>query len=170
MLRGAPLGDTIRPMRKRWVLFIGVPCVALFLGGCTQSLTFQVAVRNETSKPITVGFTKEGGGPFEPQWATPEQIAIQSPDHPEAKWDCVEVPPGKTGVAGPITGNFDSHAVALLRVYGATGPMEDLMAISRGSPARVDVPLSPGRNAIIIRDAGGGRLAAEHVQLPPPEK
>ena len=150
-------------MTPRWICLIGLACL---LAGCAQQRTFQVAVRNETTQPITVGFAKEEGGPFEPAWATPEEVAIGTPSYAEHNWDSVEVPPGRTGVAGPIAGKFDGNARAFLRVYAATGKLEDLIAISRSSPHRADVLLSPGRNAIIVR-VENDRLVAQRVQLPP---
>ena len=144
----------------------GLLALAVVLTGCAQARTYQVAVRNETARPITVGFAKEDGGPFEPAWATPEEVAIESPRYSERTWDSVEVPPGRTGVAGPITGRFDSTARAFLRVYAATGGLNDLLAVSRGSPGRADVPLAPGRNALIVREETG-RLVVERVKLPP---
>jgi hypothetical protein len=145
---------------------IYLSALAALAAGCSQTRTYEVAVRNETSHPLTVGFAKEEGGPFEPAWATPEEVAIGSPAYAEREWDSVVVPPGKTGVAGPLQGKFDSAARAFLRVYGAEGSLNDLMAISRGSPRRADVPLAPGRNAIIVRDERG-KLVAERVKLPP---
>jgi hypothetical protein len=137
---------------------------AVLLTGCAHTRSYQVAVRNETAEPITVGFAKEEGGPFEPAWATPEQVAIESPTYTERTWDSVVVPPGKTGVAGPLQGKFDSTARAFLRVYAATGALNDLLAISRGSPRRAEVPLCAGRNALIVRNEEG-RLVVERVNL-----
>ena len=142
---------------------------AAALPGCAHTRSYQVAVRNETAEPITVGFAKEEGGPFEPAWATPEQVAIESPTYTERTWDSVVVPPGKTGVAGPLEGRFDSAARAFLRVYAATGALNELLAISRGSARRADIPLEPGRNALIVHDLQG-RIVVERVNLPPPAK
>jgi hypothetical protein len=150
---------------RRIALFTLVAAAAL-LTGCARTKTFQVAVRNETTEPLTVGFAKEEGGPFEPNWATPEEVAIDSPSYSERNWDSVVVPPGRTGVAGPIQGKFDSAARAFLRIYGATGSLNDLLAISRGSPRRADVPLAPGRNALVVREEAG-KLMVERVQLAP---
>ena len=148
---------------------LSVLVLAASVVGCAKTRSYQVAVRNETSEPITVGFAKEDGGPFEPEWATPEEVAIEGPDVPERNWDSVVVPPGRTGVAGPLKGRFDGTAKAVLRVYGTKGTLDELMAISRGSPRRADVHLYPGRNALIVRDEGG-KLTAERVELPPPPK
>lgn len=166
MFRPAAGIDTIAAMRQRCFLLLA--CVALFTG-CAHKQSFQVAVRNETSEPITVGFAKEEGGPFEPAWATPEQVAIDAPTYSERAWDSVVVPPGKTAAAGPLTGKFDSSARASLRIYAGSAEISDLLAITKGSPHRADVPLVPGRNALIVRD-DGGTLTVEHVPLPEPKK
>lgn len=152
-------------MTRRWIL---LPLLVAAVVGCSDTRSYQVAVRNETRDPITVGFTKEEGGPFEPHWATPEELAIATPDPnaPGRGWDSVVVPPGRTGAAGPIKGKFDGAAKAVLRVYGSKGPVDELLAISPGSPRRVDVPLAPGRNALIVRD-DGGRLTVERVPVSP---
>ena len=145
-----------------------IPVLAALLVGCAQTRSYQVAVRNETADAITVGFAKEDGGPYEPQWASPEDIAIEHPGESRG-WDSVVVPPGRTGVAGPLTGKFDGTARATLRVYSGKGEMNELMAISRGSPRLADVPLTPGRNALIVKDEGG-KLKVERVQLAAPKE
>jgi hypothetical protein len=142
--------------------------LAAALVGCAETRSYQVAVRNETPEEITVGFAKEGGGPYEPQWATPEEIALASPADDGRNWDSVVVPPGKTGVAGPVKGKFEGGAKPFLRVYGAKGALNELLSISRGSPRRADVPLVAGRNALIVKE-DAGKLTVEHVQLPAPK-
>jgi hypothetical protein len=149
-------------MMWRWITLLALS--ALMMTGCAQTRSYQVAVRNETRDPITVGFAKEEGGPFEANWATPEQVAIESPTYVERNWMSVVVPPGKTGVAGPIQGKFDANARAFLRVYGATGELNDLLAISRGSLRRADVPLAQGKNALVVREEKG-KLAVERVSV-----
>jgi hypothetical protein len=150
-------------MTSKW-MGASVVAAAVLMAGCAQTRSYQVAVRNETAAPITVGFAKEEGGPYEPQWATPEEVAMEHPGDPEHGWDSVVVPPGKTGAAGPLQGKFDTTAKASLRVYAGTGELNELLAISRGSPRRADVPLAPGRNALIVRD-DGGKLKVERVHL-----
>lgn len=133
--------------------------------GCAQTRSYQVAVRNETAQPITVGFAKEEGGPLESHWATPEDVAIGAPSYSERNWPSVVVPPGRTGVAGPVTGRFDSTARAFLRVYGSEGALNDLLSISRGDPRRADVPLAPGKNRLIVRERLG-KLEVQRVRRP----
>jgi hypothetical protein len=134
------------------------------LGGCAATRTYEVAVRNESAGPITVGMLKDGGK-YEPQWASPEQAVVRTASENEQGWPSVVVPPGKTGYTGPVKGNFSGGAAAELRAYAGELQLSDVLAISRGSPRRVDVPLQPGRNAIIIRDKDG-RLAYERVPVP----
>lgn len=144
------------------------PCLAfvlLCLAGCADNRTYQIAVRNETTQPITVGVVKDGGK-YEPQWASPEDVVVRTSGEDERGWNSVVVPPGKAGTAGPVMGNFAGGAVAELRVYTGDLQLSDVLAISRYSPNRLDVPLDPGRNAIIVREEKG-KLMYERVKLPP---
>lgn len=149
-------------MRLATLMLLLLPALPLALG-CAPTRTFEIAVRNETVQPITVGVSKEGGR-YEPQWASPEDAALRTRGDNDNGWSSVVVPPGKTGVAGPVKGKFPRGAEAVLRVYAGDLRLSDVLAISRGSPDRVDVPLSPGRNAIIIR-LDGKRLSYERVNL-----
>jgi hypothetical protein len=142
---------------------------ALFLAvGCADTRTYQIAVRNETKQPITVGVAKEGGK-YEPQWRSPEQAVVRSGSDEEKAWDSVVVPPGETRSAGPVTGDFSGGAEATLRVYAGDLQLSDVLSISRGSPSRLDVPLDPGRNAVVVRDEGG-KLSYLKVQVPQEKK
>ena len=144
----------------------GILLPALLLAvGCADTRTYQIAVRNETKQPITVGVAKDGGK-FEPQWASPEDVVVRTTGKDERGWDSVVVPPGQTRSAGPVTGDFSGGAVATLRVYAGDLQLSDMLAISRDSPNRLDVPLDPGRNAIVVHD-DAGKLAYERVKLPP---
>ena len=147
-------------MRSAPLLF----CSLLLLVGCAETRSFQIAVRNETSQPLTAGVTKEGGR-YERQWRSPEQAAVRTTGADERGWDSVVILQGETRSAGPVKGNFSGGAVAILRVYAGDLKLSDVLAVSRGSPGRVDVPLEEGRNAIIIRDPGG-RLSYERVPVP----
>ena len=146
-------------------LVLSLPVLALLLVGCAEKHTFQIAVRNETSRPLTAGLAKEGDGKFEPQWATPEQAVLNTTGDDERGWDSVVIPPGEIRSAGPVTGDFAGGAYAALRVYAGDLQLSDVLAISRHSPDRLDVPLDPGRNAIIVRDKDG-RLTYERVKVP----
>jgi len=72
--------------------------VTLFLAaltGCTPTQSFDISVHNQTNNPVTLWLTKDGP-PFEPLWASPEDLAIQSPGADE-KHGYVVLPPGKEG-------------------------------------------------------------------------
>ena len=133
------------------------------LVGCAETRTFQIAVRNQTSGPITVGVAKEGGK-YEPQWQSPEEAVVRTDGRNERGWDSVVVAPGDTGSAGPVTGDFSGGALAMLRVYKGDLKLSDVLAVSRGSPNRVDVPLEEGRNAIIVREEAG-KLTYDRVEV-----
>jgi hypothetical protein len=144
---------------------LAVALAFALLAGCADNRTYQVAVRNESGGPVTVGLAKEGGK-FERHWATPEEVVIRTTSDDERGWDSVVVPPGDVRSAGPVKGDFARGAAAILRVYQGDLELSDVLAISRRSPSRVDVPLEPGRNAIIVREEKG-RLTYERVKLPP---
>jgi hypothetical protein len=140
-----------------------LPLLSLACG--PKERTYSVAVRNGTERPITIGLAKEGGGPYEPVWAAPEEMAMEPASRqPDPRvmgrsWG-VTVPPGKRGEAGPVKGTFGSGARAMLRVYSGDLTMPEVLAVSRGSPNRVDVELHEGANAYTIQNRGG-KLVAE---------
>ena len=136
---------------------------ALLAVGCAESRTFQIAVRNQTSGPITVGVAKDGGK-YEPQWRSPEEAAVRTDSKDEGGWDSVVIAAGDTGSAGPVSGDFSGNAIAMLRIYRGDLKLSDVLAISRGSPNRLDVPLEEGRNAIVVREEAG-KLAYDRVKL-----
>src|SRR5256885_647147 len=70
---------------------------ACALTGCTTTQTFDVSVKNQTSRPVTVGFVKEGP-PFEAHWASPEDYASLPPSRQPARWGQV-IPEDKIGAA-----------------------------------------------------------------------
>jgi hypothetical protein len=144
--------------------FVTLPFLFLAIG-CAETRSFQVAVRNDTARPLTVGLVKEGGK-YEPQWQSPEQAVMRTTGDDERGWDSVVVAPGAMGAAGPVKGDFARNALATLRVYAGDLQLSDVLAISRGSPSRVDVPLDEGRNAIIVREEAG-KLVYDRVKLPP---
>ena len=134
-------------------LLLSLPALLLALG-CADNHTFQIAVRNETSRPLTAGLAKEGGK-FERQWASPEDAALRTSGDDERGWDSVVIPPGETRSAGPVRGSFADGAIAVLRVYAGDLQLSDVLAVSRGSPNRLDVALDEGRNAIVVREQNG---------------
>jgi hypothetical protein len=125
--------------------------------GCARTENFDVTVRNSTTSPVTLALTKDGP-PFEALWASPEDLAIQSPKA-EEKHGYVVLPPGKEGDVS-LQGKFDKGTRGYLRVYRGDLQVSEMNAIKSDSPNRVDLPLSSGRNVFVIVDTGG-RLAEQ---------
>jgi hypothetical protein len=133
--------------------------------GCSRAPThtFEVFVRNETFEPITIGVTKDGP-PYEARWASPEQIAYRTVTHDEMQWGQV-VHAGRTADT-TVRGQFPSRVYGWLRVYrGENLTLEDLMAVGRDSPNRVDVRLRPGDNVFTVREERN-ELVVERHQVP----
>src|SRR5688572_27925725 len=128
----------------RHVVVLATCCLAT---GCRPTKTFDLAVRNETDDFITLALTKDGP-PFEPVWATPEDIAAHAPhatDGPGFKL----VPPGRTAEA-VVKGTFDKGTGAILRVYRGELEVQEMTKVSPTSPHRLDVPLTPGPNRFTV--------------------
>lgn len=129
---------------------------AVFLAGCSSAreYTFDVSVKNDSAGPVTIWLTKDGP-PLEQGWRSPEQVALRSPGH-EERIGGVLVPPGKTASTGPIKGKFEPGTFAWLRIYdGKYESFSDLLAVSPRSSKRVDQPLDPGVNQLVVRSRNG---------------
>ena len=138
---------------------------ALATCGCTATRTdtFDVDIRNATDEPVTLSLAKDGP-PYEPTWATPEDLALESPKLRE-EWaggpsGMGVVPPGKTASVKGLTGRFDGDSRGFLRAYTGDLTISQMLSKGRESPDRVDVRLAPGANRIVLVDKGG-RIAAE---------
>jgi hypothetical protein len=130
--------------------------LGFFLVGCATTEKFQVVLKNETPDALTIGLAKNGGA-GDPIWESPEEIAITNPGA-ERAWG-VTVPPGKTADTPVVEGKFYNGETAFLRIYGNGSSshldFSHLLAISRGSPNRLDLRLEPGPNFFLIREEGG---------------
>lgn len=143
--------------------------LALFAAGCSgaRDRVYNIAVQNRTSGPVTIGLVKNGG-PFEPAWAAPEDIAV---DHPAARnvhWGHL-VAPGSVGEFS-LHGLFHPRVNAVLRIYDGERSLYELLAMSREDSGRVNVLVPEGPNAVVVIERGGG-LEAHRVppgSLPPP--
>src|SRR6266576_6584350 len=79
--------------------------VTFVIGGCsTEKRTYELAVKNESSKPITIGTIKDG--PSDETWISPEELAISHAREGDQLWGRV-VKPGQTATTGEITGTFE---------------------------------------------------------------
>ena len=140
---------------------------ALTACGCTSTRTdtFDVEIRNDTSGPVTLSLAKDGP-PYEPTWATPEDVAIESPKRRE-EWAGPSgmgvVPPGKTASVKGLTGQFDSGSHGFLRAYAGDLTISQMLSKGSGSPDRVDVPLAAGANRIVLVERSG-RITVEALK------
>lgn len=139
--------------------------LALVAVGCssdTKTYSFQVSVKNATNRPITIWLVKEGP-PVEQGWRSPEQLAMSLPGHEERISGAV-IPPGQSADTGTREGKFAPGAYAWLRVYDGPQRLSEILAISRGNPVRLDVPLDPGISRIVIKDRAGRITAAQEAE------
>jgi hypothetical protein len=117
--------------------------------GCSTE-HFDVVVTNRTSDPVTVWITKDHG-PYEEGWAPPEIVAVGNTE--TGRLGGHVVGPGESCEA-KVKGDISNNNVAILRVYSATD-IDGILAISRGSPDRLDLPLDMGRSDMdVVRQEG----------------
>lgn len=120
--------------------------------GCTSRGNFDITVHNQTTEPLSAGFIK-AGGPMDPRWTTPSEIAILSPQLTDRPWGAL-VPPGKT-VHLKSSSSFRKGSTAYIRIYAGDKTVDELLAISPGSPDLTQRALDNGRSAFVIqRDQG----------------
>jgi hypothetical protein len=158
------------PSRRPHLLWlIALPLLATATIGCTtETRSYQVAVVNKTSQPLTIWMVKEHG-PMQEGWLSPEEIAkLANPPADDQLPDQV-VPPGRTAALGKAKeGEFDKgRGRAVLRVYSGTPSLTQMLAIDRGSMSRLDVPLEPGANNVVIQDTNGIMQAAKPTAAHP---
>ncbi|HEX4794655.1 MAG TPA: hypothetical protein VH370_12720 [Humisphaera sp.] len=134
----------------RTILFL---FASLVLGGCSTTQSFDVSVKNEGARPVTIALTKTGG-PVEDQWASPEQIADRKSEV-SAKHGIVLVAPGKTAHVSDLKAELPSNAHAVLRVYPGDPNYLDMLKMQPGH-GRVDMTLTPGANSFVIHETTTG--------------
>ena len=147
---------------KHAFLLLGLLLASFLLVGCssTKEYTFDISVKNDTGRPITVWLTKDGP-PREEGWRSPEDLAYTSPAHEERIGGKL-VHPGKTAYIDSIKGKFEEGTYAWLRVYdGRYDVFSDLLAVSRGNPKRVDMALDPGKNHLVVKDDKTGKITVQ---------
>ena len=141
--------------------------VASFLVGCSSARTerFDVTVRNDTPRPLTLALVKDGP-PYEAAWATPEDFAIDSSRRRE-EWAGKAgrlrgLPPGKTAEVAGLTGQFAAGTRAFLRVYNGDLTVSQMLSKAHDSPDRVDVILVPGANDLtVVPDGSAIKVRAD---------
>lgn len=147
-------------------IFAGAILLVLFAAavGCgPPTYTFDVTVRNATDQPVSVGLVKNGP-PLEVGWDAPENVAIGAPELGSKRWGTL-IPAGQTTQLKPTKGTFDPGVIGFLRAYEGDRTINELLAVSRDSSDRVDVPLDPGKTTITLVNRKG-RLAAETQASP----
>jgi hypothetical protein len=130
------------------------------MAGCAaDTQTYDVSVKNRSARTVTIALTKTGG-PVEDHWASPEQIADRQ-SSASAEHGIEVVAAGRTANVSGVKGSFPSGTQAILRVYGGEPNIGEMLKLLPGS-SRVDVPLQPGHNDLVVRDSPGG-LTVVHV-------
>lgn len=132
------------------LIFIATAC--LTFAGCARKEAFDIVVRNETRGAITVALTKDGP-PFEALWAGPEDLAIASPRADEQHGFAVLEPGQEADVS--LEGRFQSGVRGYVRAYRGDLLISDMTAIGPASPNRIDLPLRPGINRIVVGEENG---------------
>jgi len=134
--------------------------------GCSapsRTETFDIELENATSGPLTLSLAKDGS-PYEPSWATPQDLAIETPKRRE-EWSggpsgMTAVKAGQTASVQGLKGRFDAGVQGYIRAYAGELTISEMLARAPDSPSRVDVLLKPGMNRIRIIEKSG-HLAAE---------
>ena len=145
---------TRRPLAALLLLTLAAGCGA-------ETRSYSIDLKNDTSQPLTVWPVKSGG-PFEANWASPEDLAIEAPRIPDVRTP-PNVPPGRTLDAGPLVGKFDARSGAVLRVYEGKLNYHQVLAVSTGSAYRFDVPLRPGANRLVAEHTPSGLVVRREL-------
>jgi hypothetical protein len=134
-------------------------CLTFFLlaAGCTTTHSYDVLVTNNLQEPVTVWLTKQHG-PWGDGWYPPEEVAMETTGTTPINGRVI--PPGQTGEA-KASGQFSSDNQAILRVYRSVD-LNQMMAMDRGDPGRVDQPLTPGKSDLDIDLVNGAITAQPH--------
>ena len=131
---------------------------ALVAGGCIETRSYDLTIRNDLATPVTAVLAKTGG-PREAAWTSPEQKVIPPTPASDNTPPGVVIPPGGEETRDGVTGEFDPRfGRAYLRVYEGTPGLNEMTAISKGSPRRVDVLLTPGENRLVVEPDKAGNM------------
>jgi hypothetical protein len=134
------------------MLAVGTGCHAGF-----ETRTYDITVQNNSSKSVSAWLTKDGPV-FEAKWKAPEEWAVERPT--AEPFGFQQIPAGKTAQTGPVSGQFAPETHAILRIYVGQLTFDEILAIGRRSPNRIEIPLRPGKNHIVLSD-DMGRVKAD---------
>ncbi len=135
-------------------LIVFVSPLLLLVGCAAPTYTFQVAVKNETSQPLTLWLTKDGP-PSEPAWISPEELS-QSTYYDVAPISAVVLNPGDARIAEPTSGKFPAGVHAILRIYDGNLKFSQILATGRDSMLRIDQTLQhEGLNQFVVHNVDG---------------
>lgn len=146
-------------MLIRTLTVVSLSLLLTFCSGCMSAYAtaeLEIVINNQTAVPLSVGLVKNGP-PLEESWAAPHEVAINAPQLSDRRWGQL-VPPGHTLRIGPVTGYFGQGVSAMLRVYAADLPIDQLMSIARGDADRLDIYLYPGFSSYTIGSDRRGSL------------
>jgi hypothetical protein len=150
-------------IQRALFLFAALCGFALTVGCANQQKSFDVTVTNRIGDPITVWMTKTlppPNGHYEEGWMPPEAVAVGTTASESGKLGGIALNPGDTGHAN-LKGTFNGGDVAVLRVYRSTD-LNTMLAIPRGNPDRIDIPLDPGKTDIDIVKQNGEMTFVPH--------
>ncbi|MGH7179967.1 MAG: hypothetical protein ACREJC_21500 [Tepidisphaeraceae bacterium] len=136
--------------------------------GCksdSQMRSYEVVVRNDSSKSVTVWLMKEGPPP-EAGWMSPEYVATHG--RGDEPFSGTVIPPGETQSTGNRAGEFMPNSVAVLRFYRGAPRFNQMLATNSGSPDRAQFDLTPGYNGFQVIDKYGDQAISRMSATPPP--
>lgn len=135
----------------------------LLLPACTQveKRSFEISLKNDTPRPLSVGLVKNGP-PTEGGWIAPHEVAMMAPQLADRKWGWV-IKPGETKNIGPYSGQFQQGTQAILRIYAGTPTIDEMVSFAKNDPERLDIYLWPGKSGYVIRNVAG-RLEEQRAE------
>jgi hypothetical protein len=131
----------------------GLVLSGVVVGCTTRTETYSISLKNGSTQRLMVGLAKDGP-PFEDNWASPEEVATFDRRADERGWG-VPVMPGKTAEVVDEKAKLEPQTTVYVRVYAETPSLAGILAVSRGSPNRLDIPLNPGMNVLVVTDPNG---------------
>jgi hypothetical protein len=136
------------------LMLLPMLAAAAAAAGCGSGKSYEVEVKNQTLRPVTLWLTKDGP-PKEEGWFSPEDLGA-IPANARPGYDLAIVPPARTGFTGKLSGEFPRGTNAVLRVYEGEKELFHILEDAKAGRAnRVDQVLQPGMNRLSVVDRGG---------------